>query len=241
MTASFRLSDQVAVVLLLVLLFSCLSSHGPLSPATATVVVAGLSLLLFLAFLLVSSRDEGESAALSRRRASVALLPFATAGWRFARSALVCLLGGFIVSPILKTLTETISTDTVYAMVTVMMMLHVIFFDYGIESAIVSPPVSLNAGLFGAVCLASRLSTLHSFTLLVFAADIFVLLTILRQRVEKRMSKRWRTTFSILVVVVSVAAIATKATVFFVAYLVMLFLFNGVFPLFFYQLQSLKE
>ena len=162
-------------------------------------------------------------------------------GWKFTRSTLICLLGGFTVSPILKTLTESISTDTVYAMVTLMMLIHVIFFDYGIESAIVSPPISLNAALFAAVCLASRLSTVSAFTLLIFAADIFVLVSLIRTRVEKRVGCFTRTIFSLIVVLLSVAAIWTKTTVVCTSYLLLLSLLNLLFPFCFFKLQAMKE
>lgn len=162
-------------------------------------------------------------------------------GWNFTRSALICLLCGFTVSPILRTLTESISTDTVYAMVTLMMLLHVIFFDYGIESAVVSPPISLNAALFGAVCLASRLSTVSAFTLLIFASDVFVLLTLIRTRIEKRASVRMRTIFSSITVLLSLAAISTKPPVAYTSYLLLLLLLNLVFPFCFFNLQNMKE
>ena len=150
-------------------------------------------------------------------------------------------MGGFIVSPILKTLTETISTDTVYAMVTLMMAAHVMFFDYGIENAIVSPPISLNAALFGAVCLASRLSTLNAFSLLIFAADIFVLLTVVRKRVEARISSEVRCVFGALLVLLSVAGVATLSTLATLSYLFLLLLLLLILPVAFFKLQDMKE
>jgi phosphatidylinositol glycan class C protein len=162
-------------------------------------------------------------------------------GWDFTRSTLICLLGGFIVSPILKTLTESISTDTVYAMVTLMILLHVIFFDYGIESAIVSPPISLNAALFGAVCLASRLSTISAFTLLIFAADIFVLVSLIRLQLEKKVSREIRTCISAAVIVISITSVWTRTTIVRVSYLMLLLLMNVVFPFCFFKLQNMKE
>lgn len=56
--ASIRLSDQIAFVVLLLVLFSCLSGDGPLSHSTATAVVVLVSLLLFLIFLVTS--DDGQ-------------------------------------------------------------------------------------------------------------------------------------------------------------------------------------
>lgn len=96
------------------------------------------------------------------------------------RTVLIFVFFGYILSPILKTLTDTISTDTIYAMTTFMMIIHLIFFDYGVSAAIVSSSLSLNAAIFGSVCLASRLaSPFHAFVLLSNAVECFVLLPIL--------------------------------------------------------------
>jgi len=96
------------------------------------------------------------------------------------RTVMIFVVFGYVLSPILKTLTDTISTDTIYAMTTFMMIIHLIFFDYGVSAAIVSSSLSLNAAIFGSVCLASRLaSPFHAFVLLSNAVECFVLLPIL--------------------------------------------------------------
>lgn len=96
------------------------------------------------------------------------------------RTVLIFVVFGYVLSPILKTLTDTISTDTIYAMTTLMMIIHLIFFDYGVSAAIVSSSLSLNAAIFGSVCLGSRLaSPFHAFVLLSNAVECFVLLPIL--------------------------------------------------------------
>lgn len=96
------------------------------------------------------------------------------------RTVLIFVVFGYVLSPILKTLTDTISTDTIYAMTTFMMIIHLIFFDYGVSAALVSSSLSLNAAIFGSVCLASRLaSPFHAFVLLSNAVECFVLLPIL--------------------------------------------------------------
>lgn len=99
------------------------------------------------------------------------------------RTVLIFVVFGYVLSPVLKTLTDTISTDTIYATTTFMMIIHLIFFDYGVPAAIVSSSLSLNAAIFGSVCLASRLaSSFHAFVLLTNAVECFVLLPILLSR-----------------------------------------------------------
>lgn len=74
-----------------------------------------------------------------------------------------------LMSPILKTLTETISTDTIYLTSVCMMLAHLMFYDYDSFSTSVSKALSFNSALFGSLCLASRLS---------LSFDVFVLLTV---------------------------------------------------------------
>ncbi|EDW18499.1 phosphatidylinositol N-acetylglucosaminyltransferase subunit C isoform X1 [Drosophila mojavensis] len=90
------------------------------------------------------------------------------------------LLFGYIFSPMLHTLTQAISTDTIYTTTFFVMLFNLMFSDYGLDVAMVSKAVSLNAAIFGAICLASRLSTsYHAFVLLVEAAIFFVLYPII--------------------------------------------------------------
>ncbi|XP_058066070.1 phosphatidylinositol N-acetylglucosaminyltransferase subunit C [Anopheles bellator] len=93
-----------------------------------------------------------------------------------SKTAIAVLVFGFIFSPLLHTLTNSISTDTIFSMTFVVLVLHLVFFDYGISAALVSKAISLNAAIFGAICLASRLSSsLHAFVLLELAAVFFAL------------------------------------------------------------------
>ena len=51
------------------------------------------------------------------------------------KTLVIFLSFGFFMSPVVFTLTKTISTDTIYAMTTLMMLTHLIFYDYGAETA----------------------------------------------------------------------------------------------------------
>lgn len=96
------------------------------------------------------------------------------------KSACAFVISGYILSPVLKTLTETISTDTIYATTTVMMCIHLIFFDYGVSAVIVSTSLSLNAALFGSICLCSRLQTsFHVFVFITISVQCFAVSPIL--------------------------------------------------------------
>lgn len=97
-----------------------------------------------------------------------------------SKTLVTVLLFGYIFSPMLHTLTQAISTDTIYTMTFFVMLFNLMFTDYGLDVAMVSKAISLNAAIFGAICLASRLPTsYHAFVLLVEAAIFFVLYPIM--------------------------------------------------------------
>lgn len=97
-----------------------------------------------------------------------------------SKMVLSVLFFGYILSPLLHSLTNSISSDTIFKTTFFVMLLHIIFFDYGVTAAyMVSKAISLNSAIFGSICLASRLATsFHAFTLLVVSAEFFALLPI---------------------------------------------------------------
>ncbi|XP_072176776.1 phosphatidylinositol N-acetylglucosaminyltransferase subunit C-like [Diadema setosum] len=101
------------------------------------------------------------------------------------RTMVIFLTFSFGMSPILKTLTDSISTDTIYAMTVFMLLGNLIFFDYGTTKVVASQHLSLNASIFASVCLASRLpSTLHAFATVTQAMLFFALWPAFRKRLK---------------------------------------------------------
>lgn len=113
--------------------------------------------------------------------------------------AAVFMAFGSSLAPIMATLTETISTDTVYAMAAGALLLHLACHDYsrGLRpQAEDGEPVSddgpweaiaLNGALFGAVCLASRLSGVGPvMALSSLAVGLFLLAPLLASWVQGR-------------------------------------------------------
>lgn len=97
-----------------------------------------------------------------------------------SKTLLTVLLFGYLFAPILHTLTDAVSTDTIFSMTFIVMFLNLVFCDYGLSVAMVSKTISVNAAIFGSICLASRLSTsYHAFVLLVEAAILFALYPII--------------------------------------------------------------
>lgn len=98
----------------------------------------------------------------------------------------IFLFYSFSFSPVLYKLTDTISTDTIHTTAGIMLFVHLVFHNYGLErAAVVSNALSLNAALFASVCLASRLaSSYDAFVLLSFSVVAFVLFPIFRFRLS---------------------------------------------------------
>ncbi|XP_048376370.2 phosphatidylinositol N-acetylglucosaminyltransferase subunit C isoform X1 [Stegostoma tigrinum] len=105
--------------------------------------------------------------------------------WADLKSTVVFVTFTYGFAPVLKTLTESISTDTIYAMSVFMLLGHLIFFDYGANAAIVSSTLSLNMAIFASVCLASRLpSSLHAFVTVTLAIEVFALWPMFQKKLK---------------------------------------------------------
>lgn len=152
------------------------------------------------------------------------------------RTVLIFLAFGYILSPILKTLTDTVSTDTIYAMTIFMFLIHLIFSKYGSPQVSLSDSLSITSSLFGSLMLASRLvSPLHAFSLLTTAVQCFVLLPFVMFQPDRKM---------IVAVVLSVTTtyllhlISLTISLFFVGVTVFVHL---VCPLWYIRWQKYKE
>lgn len=110
-------------------------------------------------------------------------VPSPDSGFRQSfKRVLIFVTFGLGLSPLFHRLTETIATDTIYTTSGVMVVVHLVVHDY-CEGGGGMSALSLNAGLFAAVCLASRLPTAHDgFALLSTSVEVFALLPALRKR-----------------------------------------------------------
>lgn len=102
------------------------------------------------------------------------------------RTVLIFVVFGQLFSPILYTLTDTISTDTIYTMTFLMMLIHLVFFEYGVSTTIVSNSLPLSAAVFASICLSSRLaSPYEAFILMTISMECFILFPLLRNKIGK--------------------------------------------------------
>lgn len=152
------------------------------------------------------------------------------------RTALIFIVFGNLFSPVLHTLTDTISTDTIYTMTFLMMLIHLIFFDYGVSAAVVSKSLSLNAAVFASVCLASRLSSAyHAFVLISVAIKCFVLFPLLRSKMKKPILIATVLTTGVIYTLTSVSVIVT------VLFVLLIVFINLICPVMFVKYQKYKD
>lgn len=146
----------------------------------------------------------------------------------------VVLLFGYIFSPLLHTLTDSISTDTIFSNTFVILFFHLLLHDYGIDGFLVSRTVSLNCGIFASICLASRLSTTHhAFVLLVISAEVFVLKPLLFEKV-------WRPWMLIPIVAITLYFLYSISKLILTVYLIILLFVNFICPFIFQKLNDRK-
>lgn len=161
--------------------------------------------------------------------------------WADLKSALVFITFTYGLSPILKTLTESVSTDTIYAMSVFMLLGHLVFFDYGANAAIVSSALSLNMAIFASVCLASRLPrSLHAFFMVTFAIQIFALWPMLQKKL-KACTPRSYVGVTLLFAFSALGGLLSISVVGAVLFALLLVTISCLCPLYLIHLQVFKE
>ncbi|CAI9601164.1 unnamed protein product [Staurois parvus] len=161
--------------------------------------------------------------------------------WDDLKSSLVFVAFTYGFSPVLKTLTESISTDTIYAMSVLMLIGHLVFFDYGANAAVVSNTLSINMAIFASVCLASRLPrSLHAFTMVTFAIQIFALWPSL-QRKLRAYTPRTYTCVTFLFALSSLAGMLSISSVGALLFFLLLAFVTFLCPYILIRLQLFKD
>jgi len=187
--ASGVVTQQLSSVCLFLALFAYMES-GSIRPEYIIVASTAISLTGYAIYVICNGRNNRRTR-LDDLKTALIFVAF-TAG----------------LSPVLTTLTDTISTDTIYAMSAAMMGLNLLFHDYGTQAAMVSQSLSLNAAIFASVCLASRLpSPTHGFATIAVATEIFALWPLLRTLLQEK-GKECQVVLTTLCVAVSLVAMA---------------------------------
>ena len=129
-----------------------------------------------------------------------------------AKSAVLIYSALLGLSPILKSLTWSTSSDSIWAMSTWLMLMNVFFFDYGSDVSVKYPSsLSTNAALMASTVLASRLaSTTHVFSLTLFSIEVFGLFPVFRRHLRHR---SWRMHVLLTIMLILTAGAALGVTV----------------------------
>lgn len=103
-----------------------------------------------------------------------------------AKSAILIYCSLLGLSPILKSLTLSTSSDSIWAISTWLILTNIFFFDYGAGPSSKFPAsLSTNAALMASTVLASRLpSTTHVFSLTLFSIEVFGLFPVFRRHLR---------------------------------------------------------
>lgn len=124
-----------------------------------------------------------------------------------AKSALLIYFTLLGLSPILKSLTRSTSSDSIWAMSFLLFTINIFFFDYGTPPSInsgnknIPASLSTNAALMASTVLASRLpSTGQVFSLTLFSIEVFGLFPVFR-RYSRQRSWRGHVTLTTLLVI----------------------------------------
>ena len=104
-----------------------------------------------------------------------------------AKSAILIYCSLLGLSPILKSLTLSTSSDSIWALSSWLMGINVFTFDYGAGPAAKFPAsLSTNAALMASTVLASRLpTTTHVFSLTLFSIEVFGLFPVFRRQIGR--------------------------------------------------------
>lgn len=103
-----------------------------------------------------------------------------------AKSAILIYIALLGLSPILKSLTQSTTSDSIWAMTCWLMCINILFFDYSGGVGVKFPAsLSTNAALMASTVLASRLpSTTHVFSLTLFSIEVFGLFPVFRRHLR---------------------------------------------------------
>lgn len=153
------------------------------------------------------------------------------------RTLLMYLVLGLLFSPVVYKLTDTISTDTIYSSSGLMLLVHLIFFDYGVSAALVSKCISLSAVMFASISLSSRLlSAFHAFVLITTAIECFVLFPLLRKKINKPFCVSFLSVFFIIIPILWMISFLS-----FILFVLALLIVNVICPLLFVYYQKYKD
>jgi len=149
-----------------------------------------------------------------------------------------------VAAPVLKTLTSSYSSDTIHALAIIFSSVHLVFYDYAFidnNTMDFSGTLSLNAAMFTAVLLASRLENVDVVAAFVFLAVILFSFMPLSVRLIKLHSPQFHVLTCILLWLVATIMLIVLDSTLFTVYQVLVALVWFICPLWYLYFQRYKK
>lgn len=149
--------------------------------------------------------------------------------------------GLYILAPIYQTLTRSISSDSIWALSSLLIIMHLFLHDYSNQNnpSLVNN-ISLNASIVSSVLVASRLpSWMHVFALMLFSLEIFLFAPLVAYSI-KIYSFRLHLLFSFIVIGVTLGVVYVMQHMLFVLLFCLLIFVSVVCPYWLIRIQEYK-
>lgn len=228
-----KLTHQLSIIVVFLLVFHNLNTHPAYIPAEQLLpIVCLISCFGYCLYVLANgprTRPDGTKS-------------YSNTIIDDSKTVVCVLVFGFILSPMLHTLTKSISTDTIYTITFFMFLLHIICFDYGLPAALVSNAISINAAMFGTICLASRLhSALDAFVFLLVSFILFAVYPNALHLFESKCNFTLSLTPVTVFVSLSCVALVILSPMLFSIYLMIMIFCGLIYPFIFCYAQRYKR
>uniref|UniRef100_A0A7E4VXG0 Phosphatidylinositol N-acetylglucosaminyltransferase subunit C n=1 Tax=Panagrellus redivivus TaxID=6233 RepID=A0A7E4VXG0_PANRE len=149
---------------------------------------------------------------------------------------------GYGFTPVIRTLTTAVSTDSIYIMTWMLFLLSLVFHDYGMDAPIVSSAYSLNLALAGSICLVSRLdSDREAFCFLALALCGFSFWPTLRNRAAEKSSTIMAWLLTLILTPTSILGVWVISPPLAVLQMLLQFIILLVCPFMLIRMQTLKS
>lgn len=220
---SFYIMQQVSCVLIFISFFIFLL-HDKVSSTTLILLSNTTSLLFYCCWITwVWSHSDRK------------------AGKQAGKSAILFMMVLLGLTPILKTLTEDTSHDTIWVLSTMCLVGNIVFYDYATTELRGDDSIALNAAIFASVMLASRLKSIaHVFGWMTLSIIWFALFPMLRRRIA-RLDKRLDLLLTFFVILLTGSLLAIIRFVLLVIYISTVLIGTIICPAIFVYLQRFKN
>ena len=159
-----------------------------------------------------------------------------------AKAAILLIMTILGLSPVLRTLTEDISTDTICTLTGLLVCINLMYHNYGEEREAAPNPVALNAAVFASVMLASRLdSKAQVFGLVSLAIIWFSLFPIARCFINQRWNPQGVVALTLFLSVLTGAGLYQVHQLLLYSYFALSVFLLVVCPLWYFHLQKYKN